>query len=398
MKRRVVITGIGIITAHGVGKEINWKKTIEGISSIGEITSFDSSQYRGKHGGEAKELKEVTVNHVKKKRLDRASHLVIQTAREALTEAALIDKHPELLICLGTTLGGMLSGQDFHSQMIKQGIDQTELSLLSDYLAHKQAINLFHEYKLKGDYLIFSNACVSGASAIGYAFNAIREGSSDRALCGGYDVMSEFTFAGFNSLLAVSPTLCRPFDKHRDGMVLGEGAALLVLEELEQAQKRPVRIIGEITGYGESSDAYHLTSPEPSGHSAARAVTQALQDSGHPEIDYINAHGTGTQYNDTMETRAIIEALGLKGQVIPISSLKPLFGHTLGASAAVEAALSLSVINHNKIPPNINYHTPDPDCKVNVITQPVTCQVKTVLSNSFGFGGSNSSLILKEFL
>jgi 3-oxoacyl-[acyl-carrier-protein] synthase II len=291
----------------------------------------------------------------------------------------------------------MLSGQAFHRQVIEQGLDNADLSCLTDYLAHKQAVHLCQEYKLTGDYFIFSDACVSAASAIGYAFNSIREGSFDAALCGGYDVMSEFTFAGFNSLSAVTPTLCRPFDKQRDGMVLGEGAALLVLEEYECALKRSAPIIGEIAGYGESSDAFHMTSPEPSGHSAARAITNALEDCGSSDIDYINAHGTGTQYNDAMEAHAIIKALGEQGKTTPISSLKPLFGHTLGAAAAVEAVISVLVIKHNKIPPNINYHTPDSDCDMNVITSSTECTVNTVLSNSFGFGGSNAALIIKDF-
>ncbi|MBI5026560.1 MAG: beta-ketoacyl-[acyl-carrier-protein] synthase family protein [Nitrospirae bacterium] len=399
MNRRVVVTGMGIITAHGAGKKINWEKTKAGVSSIGEITSFDTSKYRGKCGGEAKEFVTTTVNNLKKTRLDRASHLLIHATKEALLDTNIIGSIKDIFVLLsvGTTLGGMLSGEAFHKEVIGRGLKMARLSLLSDYLAHNQAINLFKEFGLKGDFLVFSNACASGTNAIGYAFNSIRSGNYDLAICGGYDTMSEFTFAGFNSLMAVTPGLCKPFDKNRDGLVLGEGAGIMVLEELEHALKRNVRIFGEIVGYGESSDAYHMTSPEPTGMSAADAIKKALVDAGNPQIEYINAHGTGTKYNDVMEAKAIKIIFGDYGKSIPVSSIKPMIGHLLGGAGAVEAIVSLLSVIHKELPPNINYQTPDPECALNIVKEAVKSDIKNVLSNSFGFGGSNASIVIRKY-
>lgn len=399
LNRRVVITGMGILTAHGIGKEMNWEKIKSGASSIAEIKSFDASKYRGRYGGELQEFSSTPLYNLKSKRLDRASHLLIHTTREALADANLINdiKDKTVLLSLGTTLGGMLSGEAFHREVIQKGLSRARLSLLSDYLAHKQAINLFKEFKLKGDFFVFSNACASGANAIGYAFNSIRSGSYNIAICGGYDTMSEFTLAGFNSLMAVAPNLCRPFDKNREGLVLGEGAGIMILEELSHAIKRNANIFGEIIGYGESSDAYHITSPEPSGMSAARAIKTALLDAGNPKVDYISAHGTGTKYNDAMEANAIKAVFGDKTKEIPVSSIKPMVGHLLGGAGAVEAIVSLLAINYKTIPSNINYKTHDPECALNIVKQTAESDIKTVLSNSFGFGGSNAAIIIREY-
>ena len=398
LKKRVVVTGIGIITAHGIGKEANWSKVRSGTACIGEISSFDSLKYRGKHGGEAKEFRAAPLRLLEVKRLDRASLLLIGAAREALSDAGLDSGiNAAVLLSVGTTLGGMLSGEAFHKEVIAKGLDRGRLSLVADYLAHNQAINLFKEFRLRGDFNVFSNACASGTNAIGHAFNSIRGGNYEIALCGGYDTMSEFTFAGFNALMAITPELCRPFDNNRSGLVLGEGSGILVLEELGHAIKRNARILGEVAGYGESSDAHHMTSPEPSGANAASAVTSAVLDAGGPVVDYINAHGTGTRYNDTMEAKALVIAFGKRAGGIPVSSIKPMIGHLLGGAGAVEAIISLLSIIHKTLPPNINYEVPDPGCDLNVVTEAAQHPIKTVLSNSFGFGGSNAALVLKEY-
>jgi 3-oxoacyl-[acyl-carrier-protein] synthase II len=399
VKRRIVITGTGIVTALGTGREANRTKILAGISGISNITAFDSQKYKGRRGGEAREFAAADLCHLDGSRLDRASHLLIQAAREALTEACICDKISEnpVLVSLGTTLGGMLSGQSFHREALEKGLQRARPSLLSDHLAACQAINLFREFKLRGDFLILSNACASGTNAVGQAFISLRSGEYDIAICGGYDTMSEFTFAGFSSLMVVSPGLCRPFDKNRDGLVLGEGSGILVLEELEHALKRGARIIGEVKGYGESSDAYHMTSPDPTGKGAAAAIAGALEDAGQPLVDYINAHGTGTSLNDTVESRAIVMALGNRAAETPVSSIKPMIGHLLGAAGAVEAIASLFAIKHKTLPPNLNFETPDPECPLKVVTAPQEhSEISTVLSNSFGFGGSNASIILGE--
>lgn len=400
MNRRVVVTGIGTITAHGIGAKANWTKIRSGTSSIKEIASFDSSKYRGKTGGESREFSATTLNNLKNKRLDRASHLLIHTTREALSDANIIAaiKSIPILLSIGTTLGGMISGEIFHKEVIKRGLSRAKVSRVFDYLAHYQAIHLFEELQLKGDFFVFSNACTSGTDAIGHAFNSIRYGDYDVAICGGYDTMCEFSFAGFNSLMAITPTLCMPFDKKREGLVLGEGAGVLILEELEHAHRRNARILGEIAGYGASADACHMTSPEPSGKCAAIAIQKALKDAGYPEIDYINAHGTGTKYNDIMETNAIVMVFGSNAKEIPVSSIKPMIGHLLGGAGAVEAIVSLLSILYKTLIPNINYTTPDPECALNIVKETMGCNIKTILSNSFGFGGSNAAIIIREYV
>ncbi|MGR3309452.1 MAG: beta-ketoacyl-[acyl-carrier-protein] synthase family protein [Candidatus Brocadiales bacterium] len=399
MKKRVVVTGMGIVTAHGTGKEVNWSKIKSGEPSIGEIKVFDSSKYIGKCGGEARGFTATSIKNLKKTRLDRASHLLIHATREALLEANIIHhaKNIDTLLSLGTTLGGMLSGESFHKEVLQKGIEKVRLSLLTDYLANCQAINLFREFELKGDFIVFSNACASGTNAVAHAFNSIRYGQYNVAICGGYDTMNEFAFAGFNSLMLVTPTVCRPFDKNRDGLVLGEGAGILILEELEHAVRRNARILCEIIGCGESSDAYHMTSPDPLGIHASRAITMALNDAGNPEIDYINAHGTGTKYNDAQESKAIAIAFGDKVKRIPVSSIKPMVGHILGGAGAVEAIVSILSIIHKTLPPNINYDSPDPECNLNIVKEAADYDVKTVLSNSFGFWGTNAAIIIRDF-
>lgn len=387
-----------MITACGIGTDENWSAMAEGHSGIKEIQSFDASKYRGKFGGEAHSFTTYAIEKLKKARLDRASLMLIHTVRQALVQAGASGsiQGEDTLVSLGTTLGGMLSGQAFHNEVLQKGIDRARVSLISDYLAHYQPVNIIREFGLRGDTVSFSNACASGTNAIGYGYRLIRNGEYGMAVCGGYDTMSEFTFAGFNALMAVSPTLCRPFDKNRDGLVLGEGAGIVVLEGLQHALDRGADILAEVGGYGESADAYHMTSPDPTGKQASSAMNNALRDAGHPEIDYINAHGTGTRLNDVMEAGAIRRSFGDRAGTIPVSSIKPMIGHILGGAGAVEAIVSILAIRNKALPPNLNYETPDDECDVNVVRESAGRNVKTVLSNSFGFGGANASLIFRE--
>jgi len=399
LSRKIVVTGMGIITAHGAGIKTNWDNTIKGKSSISKITSFNTSKYIGKCGGEIKGFIRAELKNLSNKRIDRASHLLIKATQEAFEEAKIDEsiKKQNVFLSIGTTLGGMLSGEKFHKQVVEKGIKRAKVSYVFDYLAHYQAINLLKEFQISGDFDVLTNACASGTNSIGNAFNYLRYGLFDIAICGGYDSLSELSYAGFNSLMALTPNISRPFDQNRDGLLLGEGAGILILEELEHAINRKAPILCEIVGYGESSDAYHMTSPEPSGNSAARAIINAWKQAETPEIDYINAHGTGTKYNDIMEANAIKKAFGNNGRKIPISSIKPMVGHLLGAAGSVEAIISILSIIYKKLPPNLNYEEPDPECDLNVITKSISSNIKTVLSNSFGFGGTNATLILSEY-
>ena len=389
-----------MITACGVGTEDNWSAMAAGISGIKEIESFDASKYRGKYGGEVHGFIPPAVENLKQVRLDRSTFMLIHTVHQALVQAGASDatQGEDVLVSLGTTLGGMLSGQAFHKEVIRKGLDRARVSLISDYLAHYQPVNIMREFGLRGDTVTFSNACASGTNAIGYGYRCIRSGEYDLAVCGGYDTMSEFTFAGFNALMAVSPTLCRPFDKNRDGLVLGEGAGIVVLEEMQHALDRRADMLAEVAGYGESADAYHMTSPDPTGKQASNAMNKALMDAGCPEIDYINAHGTGTELNDIMEASAIRKSFGSRAETIPVSSIKPMVGHILGGAGAVEAIVSILAIRNKAFPPNLNYETPDRECDINIVRKVTDGNVKTVLSNSFGFGGANASIILREYV
>lgn len=397
MLRRVVITGAGVVTAHGAGYAANLSAFMEGRDSIRDISSFDTSGYRGGRGGEVPGLPPLNPRRLKGRRLDRATLLLLAAFEEARLASGLQFEGTEALVSLGTTLGGMISGARYHAGILK-GAGRARPSLLLDYLAHYQAAHLKEEYSIEGAAATFSDACASSANSIGYAFHAIRSGTSDVAVAGGYEPMSEFTFAGFNSLQAITPGSCRPFDRDRDGLVLGEGSAILVLEELSRALGRDAAILGEVTGYGASSDAYHSTRPDPEARGAIAAIEEALADAGlsGKDIDYINAHGTATPYNDQMEARAIMKVFG--GRPVPVSSVKPMIGHTLGASGAIEAVVALMAVREGFLPPNINMAVQDPELRVNIVKEPVKgVPVKRVLSNSFGFGGANACLVMERY-
>jgi 3-oxoacyl-[acyl-carrier-protein] synthase II len=254
------------------------------------------------------------------------------------------------------------------------------------------------EFSIPGTPRLFSNACASGANAVGYAFRAVRAGQAAVAFCGGYDPLCEFVFAGFHSLQALTPELCRPFDKNRSGLAIGEGAGILVLEGWDRAKARGARILGEIIGYGESNDAFHMTRPDPDGKVAALAVHRTLADAGiTPEVvDYVNAHGTGTPFNDASEAAALLAVLGSRAREVFVSSTKSMIGHLLGGAGAVEGILTVLALREQWLPPNVNYETPDPACDLRIVRRAERADRLTVaLSNSFGFGGANATLAFR---
>ena len=400
LNRRVAITGMGIVTAHGIGKAVNWERTIAGESGIRPITLFDTAGYRTKTAGQLADLPAAPWRRIRPSRVDRASSLLYHALTEALEESGL-SRTPwqsPPIVALGTTLGGMASGQRYHETYVRKGPSLARPSHLADHLAHCQSLHLMEEFSIPGAPRVFSNACASGANAVGYGFRAIRAGQADVTFCGGYDPLCEFVFAGFHSLQALTFELCRPFDRNRSGLAIGEGAGILVLERWEQAQARGARILGEIIGYGESNDGFHMTRPDPGGKVAALAVRRALEDAGlEPEaVDYVNAHGTGTPFNDASETAALIAALGSRATQIPVSSTKSMIGHLLGGAGAVEGILTVLALKENWLPPNVNYETPDPDCGLWIVRKAERASRMTVaLSNSFGFGGANATLAFR---
>lgn len=404
MDRRVVITGMGVVTSLGRGIEVSALALKESRPGISTIKSFDSAKHRTNQGGEVSvELLDYALDNSQKRQLDRSSKLLLIACRDALEMARLTPARGSFLrapLVVGTTLGGMLAAQRFHRAMLLKKDIREYAFLIRDSISCHQPFHVASIIGIIGETTVLSNACASGSSAIGCAYERVRNGNAAFVIAGGYDEMSDFTHAGFNSLQLVTPDKCRPFDKNRSGLVLGEGAGVMVIEEIEHAIKRKAPIYAEIIGFGQASDAYHITKPDPEAKGAACAIRMAIEEARiDPEsIDYVNAHGTGTYSNDTMEAKALYLTLGSYAKKIPVSSTKPFTGHLLGAAGAVEAIFSVISLQESVIPENLNFETPDSECSLNIITGvSKAVNIKIVLSNSFGFGGANSALLLRKF-
>jgi 3-oxoacyl-[acyl-carrier-protein] synthase II len=302
---------------------------------------------------------------------------------------------PELLV-IGTTSGGMSFGEAFYRAQVRKQRPPECAGWLANYLPQKPVLDAEDAWPCAAPSQIIANACASGTNAIGHAFRLVRAGRYRRVLCGGYDAISEMVFVGFDSLQASTPEKIRPFDKARTGLVLGEGAALLALEDMESAQRRGAPILAEITGYGISTDNHHLTQPHPSGIGPRQAMERALGDAHRrpAEVDYINAHGTATLFNDATEGTAIAE---LFGGHVPVSSTKSMMGHALGGAGAIEAAFSVLALRQQFLPPNIHLQELDPAWRLNIVAnESREARVRCVVSNSFGFGGTNASIVIEE--
>jgi len=385
---RAVITGIGITTCVGKGKGSFWKNVIEGKSGISEVTLFDTSRYRTKFGGE---IKDVNTPY-------RAWELLFTACKEAVWDSEIDLKEKRVGIIIGTAHGELTVWEDYYDAICNQ--DKTKAERFSDHFPIWMLANrLSKELEVKGLTITISTACTASTIACGMALNKIRKKEVDVVIVGGVDVLSEFVFAGFDSLRALSPTVCRPFDKKRDGLVLGEGSCVLIIESLTHAMKRDAKTYTEIVGFGTYNDAVHLTAPDRSGRGATLSLNAALKDAKiKPEdISYINAHGTGTLYNDRMECVAIKKVFGEYAYKIPINSIKSVIGHTSGASGAIEIALCALCIQHNAIPPTLNFQESMPDFEFDFVPDRFReIKVKIALSMNSAFGGSNACIILKE--
>jgi len=406
---RVVITGAGVVTALGLG----WKPNAEGFRAgrraFRPITQFDVSRQRVKTGAEV-DLPDSTplartsrLSRHQLDRLDRAGKMLVLAAQESWLQAGWQTNEPgaeNLPLVLGTTAGGMLLGEAYYRQAIQHPFQfRQQATRAVNYQPQVQARLLLDILGCSGPITVISNACASGANAIGHAWDLIRSGQAQRAIAGGYDALGELVFSGFDSLQALSPTVCRPFDAHRDGLALGEGAAVVNLETLDSARHRGAEILGELIGYGTSIDQHHLTQPHPQGSTTLAVMKQACAIAGvtPEEIDYINAHGTGTVLNDGSEALAISEWAGRRAATLPVSSTKASIGHLLGGAGAVEAVISLMALREQWLPPQMIFETPDPACKFPIVKKPQDARVNMVLSNSFGFGGVNAALIFRRW-
>ncbi len=410
-RRRVVITGLGAVTPLGNDVASSWDALVAGNGAAGPITAFDATGYPARFACELKEFEPGEwLDRKQVRRLDRFAQMIVAAARQAEADAGLdIAKEPERVgVAAGTGMGGLTAYKDCYDTVIERGADRVSPFSVAAIMPNSGAGWISIELGTKGPLSLQCTACAASQMAIGDGLDAIRLGRAEVMLCGGSEAgITTVGIAGFGAMHALSRRnddpehASRPFDAGRDGFVMGEAGAVLVLEELEHATRRGARIYAEVHGYGTSSDAQHVTEPDPSGASPARAMQMAFADAGisAAEIDYVNAHGTSTPLGDASETRVIKTALGEElARRIPISSTKGATGHCLGASGAVEAIFCTMAIVEGKLPPTINYELPDPDCDLDCIpNESRSADVRIAVSNSFGFGGHNASLVLGRY-
>jgi 3-oxoacyl-[acyl-carrier-protein] synthase II len=411
MRKRVVITGMGCITPVGNNVKDTWDALLAGKSGAGLITQFDASNHKTKFAAEVKGFDGVAVFGVKEARkLDRFTQLGLAAAHEALEQSGLkIDEsnRDRVGIFIGSGIGGINIIVEQYELMKQRGPDRVSPFLIPMMIPDSAAGNLAIRIGARGPNMSMATACATGTNALGEAAETIRRGAADVMIAGASEAaINSLAFAGMNSMTALSTRnddylhASRPFDKNRDGFMMGEGAGIMILESLEHAQARGANIICEFTGYGTSDDAHHISAPADNGAGAALSMQWALEDANFKptDIQYINAHGTSTQLNDKSETAAIKTVFGEQAYNIPISSTKSMTGHLLGASGAVEAIVGAMTILNGVVPATINYETPDPECDLDYVpNQPRNVKVDAIMSNSFGFGGHNATLILSRY-
>lgn len=391
---RVAVVAAGVVSPLGFGLNETLASLRAARDCVTPVTSFAVEHCRCKTAGQVADerLADVGKSELRSKRLHRVARMMIFALGEALTQAPGFQ--PELTV-MGTTSGGMTFGEEYY-RGLKSGRSSSRhaASLIANYTPQKPVMDAQEAFGVTAPCQVIANACASGTNAIGHAFACVRSGRYQRVLAGGYDALSELVFVGFDSLQASTPERCRPFDTDRSGLVLGEGAAILALENLETAQARGATILAEVIGYGISTDNHHLTQPNPSGSGPREAMEAALNSAKirSSEIDYINAHGTATPFNDAAEGKAIGELFN----GVPVSSTKGMMGHSLGAAGAIEAVISVLALRNQLLPPNINFRRGDDGLDLNIVANAAqSAAVRTVLSNSFGFGGTNASVILR---
>lgn len=410
-KRRVVVTGVGVISPIGTGKDNFFHSLREGISGVDYITRFDTEGFDTKIAAQVKDFEPTEyIDKKESRRMDRFTQFAIAASKMAVADSHIdiesLDSN-RFGVCIGSGIGGMETMEAQYDILKEKGPGRVSPFMIPMMISNIAAGNISIALNAKGPSITVVTACASATNAIGEAFKIIQRGDADIMVTGGTEAsITPLSLAGFCSMKALSTrnddpkTASRPFDKNRDGFVMGEGAGMLIIEDLEHALKRSAVIYGEITGYGATGDAYHITAPAPDADGAYRAMLMAVNDAGIKacELDYINAHGTSTGLNDKLETLAIKRLLGDDAGKVAISSTKSMMGHLLGAAGAVEAIACLMAINEGVIPPTINYTTPDEECDLNYVpNKAVNRKVALAMSNSLGFGGHNASIILKKY-
>jgi 3-oxoacyl-[acyl-carrier-protein] synthase II len=407
-KRRVVVTGIGLISPLGVGTEKTWQGLLEGRSGVSRITKFDPTDYACQIAGEIRDFNpEDWMEKKEVKKSDTFIHYAIAAAQMAIEDAAIDSKKEDsdrFGVIIGSGIGGLPLIAEMHQKLLERGPSRISPFFIPGLIVNLAAGHVSIRYNCRGPSSAPATACATGAHAIGDAYKIIQRDEADLMFAGGSEaVVTPLAVGGFSAMRALSTRndepqrASRPWDLNRDGFVMGEGAGIVMLEERERAVARGAKIYCELTGYGMSSDAYHITSPSEDGAGMTRVMQRALKDAALApnDIHYINAHGTSTPVGDRIETMAIKTVFGDQAYKIPVSSTKSMTGHLLGAAGGLETAVCALVMQHGILPPTINYETPDPDCDLDYVPNEARqAAVKHVLSNSFGFGGTNASLIL----
>lgn len=410
-RRRVVVSGMGLITALGNDLSTTWAKLVEGKSGIRPIQTFDASEFSSRIAGTVQDFDPcVIMSKPDARKCDPFVLFGILSTHEALNQAGLMDGFPDPErsgVIVGTGIGGIQEIENQHSILMKRGPGRVSPFLVPKMMANALTGQLSIRYDIRGPNFAVSSACASGSHAIGLALRTIQYGDADIIITGGSEAATTpLGLAGFCSLKALSTRnddpekASRPFDKDRDGFVMGDGAGIMILEELEHAKKRGAPILAEVCGFGQTADAYHITAPKEDGEGASRAICLALKDAAinAEEVDYINAHGTSTPYNDAIETRAIKNALGDHAYKACVSASKSMIGHLLGASGGAETVICVQSILSKTLHPTINLDTPDPECDLDYVPNTARdMEIRVIVTNSFGFGGHNATLVLKRF-
>ena len=411
MRRRVVVTGMGLVIPTGIGVETVWKNVCEGKSGIGLLTRFDTNGFETKIAGEVKDFNpELYIDKKEIKRMDLFVQYAIAATKEALEDAQLNiapENCEQIGVIVGTGLGGLPTLEKYHKVLLERGPSRISPFFIPMLIANLASGQIAIQFGPKGPNTCVVTACATGAHCIGDAFRAIVYGDAEAMIAGGTEAnITPLTIGGFNAMKALSTKndepekACRPFEKNRDGFVVAEGAGIVILEELQFALKRNAKIYGELIGYGYTGDAYHITAPSPNGDGAVRCMRMAIKDAGlkSEEMDYINAHGTSTPLNDLTETIAIKTVFGDYAKKIPISATKSMTGHLLGAAGSTEAIFTILAIRDGLMPPTLNYEEPDPQCDLDYVPNVARRKpLKVAMSNAFGFGGTNATLVFRKF-
>jgi 3-oxoacyl-[acyl-carrier-protein] synthase II len=409
--RRVVITGIGLVTPLGLGVETNWKKLVRGESGIGPITRFDASAYTTRIAGEVPDFDPLLfMDRKEARKMDHFIQFAVAAAALAVEDAAIdhaLLEGERTGVYVGSGIGGIRTIEDTHTVLLEKGPDRISPFFIPAVVVNEASGQISIKYRSRGPNSATATSCTTGTHAVGDSFRLIARGDADRMLAGGAEApISPLAVAGFCSMRALSTRnekpqkASRPFDAERDGFVMGEGGGVVLLEELSAALERGAKIYAEIVGYGMNADAYHVAAPSLDGEGAKGVMARALADAGidPTEVDFINAHGTSTPYNDKIETLAIKKAFGEHAYRLGVNSTKSMTGHMLGAAGGVEAAITALCLTHQIMTPTINYEYPDPECDLDYVANKARpAEIRYALSNSFGFGGTNGCLVLRRY-